>query len=145
MKTAFLIIATGTLFVLSAGLKQQTNTAWVAPKEADAILNPLKSNADATAKGKLLYAQYCTVCHGEKGKGDGIGGMTLVPKPANHTTAKFQAQTDGAIFWKLTNGRPPMASYKVALKDEQRWQLVDYMRTLAAPDKKSKEKTTASK
>lgn len=143
MKTVVLIIAVGSLFVLSSGLKQ-TITPWVAPKEADALVNPLKNNADATAKGKILYTQYCVICHGEKGKGDGVGGMNLNPKPGNHSSQKFQAQTDGAIYWKLTNGRPPMASYKEILKDEQRWQLVNYMRTLAAPVK-TKDKSTTKK
>ncbi len=135
MKTLMIFVGIGLLFFLSTGLKQQANAPWIAPKEADALKNPLKNNADATAKGKILYTQYCTICHGVKGLGNGVGGMNLTPKPTNHTSKKVQSQTDGAIYWKMTNGRPPMASYKDILKDDQRWELVNYIRTLAAPVK----------
>lgn len=109
-------------------------TPWVAPKSADAVKNPLKGNVSATAEGKKLFAQMCAICHGNKGKGDGMAGMSLNPRPTNFTKESVQAQTDGAIYWKITEGRAPMASYKASLKDNQRWQLVNYIRTL----KKSK-------
>jgi mono/diheme cytochrome c family protein len=113
---------------------------WVAPKSADAIKNPLKGSSSATAEGKKLYNQMCAICHGNKGKGDGIGGAALNPKPANYSSDKIQAQTDGAIYWKLTEGRAPMAGYKEILKDNQRWQLVNYIRTF----KKNKSKAKAN-
>jgi len=102
---------------------------WVAPKSADAIKNPLKGNVAATVKGKATFNQMCAICHGNKGKGDGMAGASLNPKPANFTSDKVQSQTDGAIYWKMTEGKPPMASYKTSLKEEQRWQLVNYIRT----------------
>ncbi|MEZ4848211.1 MAG: cytochrome c [Bacteroidia bacterium] len=102
---------------------------WKAPASADKIKNPLTNNSSAIEAGKQLYVQLCAVCHGNKGKGDGIAGMTLNPRPANFTKNQIQAQSDGALYWKLTEGRPPMASYKAVLKEEQRWQLVNYLRT----------------
>ena len=72
----------------------------------------------------------CVICHGAKGKGDGMGGAGLTPKPTDLTNADVQAQTDGALFWKLTEGRPPMASYKTALPEKKRWELINYIRTL---------------
>ena len=103
---------------------------WVAPKSADANKNPFAGNEDAVKLGKKLYKQNCAICHGNKGLGDGIAGMSLKPKPTNLTTAKFNKQTDGAIFWKLTEGKSPMPSYKNTLSEKQRWQLVTYMRTI---------------
>lgn len=102
---------------------------WVAPPEADKLKNPYKSDINATKAGKNIYKTYCVVCHGDKGKGDGIAGAALDPKPGNFTSAKMQSQTDGAIFWKLTNGRPPMAAYEDVLSEKERWQLVNYIRT----------------
>jgi len=116
------------LLLISATFAVNAQT-WVAPKSADAIENPLKDNKDAIKKGKKLYTSMCVICHGFKGKGDGVAGAALNPKPANFTSKTIQAQTDGALFWKLTNGNTPMAAYKDLLSEEQRWQLVNYLRT----------------
>ncbi|WP_221405279.1 c-type cytochrome [Roseivirga seohaensis] len=107
----------------------QQKGPWKSPKEADGLKNPFVDNTTELLKGKKLYNQMCAVCHGAKGKGDGVAGAALNPKPTNFTSASVQAQTDGAIFWKITEGRSPMASYKTILKEEQRWQLVNYLRT----------------
>ncbi len=102
---------------------------WVAPSKYDTLKNPLKGNEESLKKGKKLYGQQCATCHGIKGKGDGVAGAALTPHPANFTSSKVQSQSDGAIFWKISSGRPPMAAYKDILTSEQRWQLVNYIRT----------------
>ena len=103
---------------------------WVSPASADQIKNPIQGDAEATKAGKKLYKTYCSTCHGETGKGDGAAAVALNPKPAKFTDEAIQTQTDGAIYWKMTEGRAPMASYKTGLKEEQRWQLVNYIREL---------------
>ncbi len=115
------------LFMGSNSLAQEK---WVAPVSADKIVNPLKGDANAAASGKKTYKMLCAVCHGAKGKGDGIGGAGLTTKPTNLTSEAVQAQTDGAIFWKIEEGRSPMASYKTTLPDKQRWEIINYIRTL---------------
>lgn len=129
MKKSIPIIVIGIISTLVFGAFQQ-NGEWKAPASADKITNPLKGNTTAAEEGKKIYKQMCAICHGNTGKGDGMAGMSLNPRPTNFTTEKVQSQTDGAIYWKLTEGRPPMASYKNILKEEQRWQLVNYIRTL---------------
>lgn len=139
--THTLIKATaGAVFILLPLSAFKQTSEWKAPPEADKLKNPYKGNAEATAEGKKLYNMYCATCHGTKGKGDGVAGAALNPKPANFTSEKLQSQTDGAIFWKLTNGRPPMAAYKDILKEEQRWQLVNYIRELGKATVKKKSK-----
>lgn len=123
-------VTTGALLLLSAAEINRKNEEWRAPAEADKISNPLKGDAAPAEAGKKLYVQFCTVCHGDKGKGDGIAGMNFNPRPANHTSKKVQSQTDGAIFWKITTGKAPMAVYKGLLTETQRWQLVNYIREL---------------
>lgn len=123
-------VTAGMFLLLSAMPVNKRFGDWKAPAEADRISNPLQGNAEASEAGKKIYVQFCVVCHGAKGKGDGIAGMSLNPKPANHTSQKVQAQSDGAIFWKITTGKPPMAAYKGILTDTQRWQLVNYIREL---------------
>lgn len=138
-RTALLAgLVSGTIVLMSTTIektKLQQKSAWVAPESANSLTNPLKGQADAVSAGKKLYTTYCAVCHGDRGKGDGIAAAGLNPKPADHTSAKVQSQSDGAIFWKITNGRAPiasMASYKNTLSETQRWQLVTYIRTLKA-------------
>ncbi|MDE3212183.1 MAG: cytochrome c [Bacteroidota bacterium] len=104
---------------------------WVAPAEASAVKNPLAGNTETLKYAKVIYVTYCTPCHGAKGRGDGIAAAGLPVKPADHTSEKVQDQTDGAIYWKMTTGRSPMPSYKTTLTDNQRWELVNYIRTLA--------------
>ena len=125
------------MFTLSAiavvALAQERKPGeWKAPPEADQIENPLKGDANAVKAGKKLYKQQCAICHGATGKGDGVAGMTLNPKPASFHSERIKNETDGAIFWKITNGNPPMASYKDVLTEEQRWQLVNYIRTFSS-------------
>jgi|SRR5579859_690093 len=109
---------------------------WVAPPDADNIKNPLADNASILAEAKTLYTANCGPCHGDKGKGDGPASAGLNPKPADHTSPAVQKQTDGAIFWKLSEGRAPMPAYKKVFTDQQRWELVTYIRTLAKGGKK---------
>jgi mono/diheme cytochrome c family protein len=114
------------LFLQSTTLVEK----WKAPASADNFKNPYKNSIEASKAGKQLYKTYCAICHGDKGKGDGMAAAALTPRPANFTSSSLQVQTDGAIYWKLTNGKAPMASYKTILSDKQRWQLVNYIREL---------------
>ncbi len=109
-----------------------SGSKWVAPAEADKLENPFHKDPDAWKKVADTYKNLCVICHGDKGHGDGIAGMALTPKPADLTSDRVQKQSDGALFWKLTNGNSPMASYKESLTEEQRWQLVNYIRHLAS-------------
>lgn len=131
MKVVLITAVIFAAFAFSIVKNSPPVTEWKAPPDADKLVNPFKGNATATLEGKKLYSQICFVCHGDKGKGDGIAGVTLTPKPGNFTTPKVQDQTDGALYWKLTEGRPPMASYKTLLTVAQRWQLVNYLRTFS--------------
>jgi len=106
-----------------------SQSTWKAPKRADEISNPLKNDVVATKKGKKMFNQLCVICHGTKGKGDGVAGVALNPKPASFITKAFSVQTDGALFWKITEGNTPMASYKDLLSETERWQLINYLRT----------------
>ena len=105
------------------------------PLSADTISNPLKGNATSIIEGKKIYTQFCVTCHGTKGKGDGIAAPGLPKPPADHTSAFVQNQKDGALFWIITAGNNPMPSYLKVLTETQRWQVVNYIRTLAKKPK----------
>jgi mono/diheme cytochrome c family protein len=130
----FLFVCFGFILMATAIFGQQP--PWVAPKTADNIKNPLSGDNSKLAETKTMYITNCGPCHGEKGKGDGPAAQGLNPKPADHTSAAVQSETDGAIFWKLSEGRSPMPGYKKIFTDEQRWELVNYIRTVAKTTKK---------
>jgi len=117
------------LLVISTTLTLSAQSTWKAPKNADGITNITKDKTASIKSGKTLYKQQCLMCHGTKGNGKGPAGSYLTPKPANFTSKAIQAESDGALFWKMTNGRSPMASYKEILTPKQRWDLVNYIRT----------------
>ncbi len=108
----------------------QNEEIWKAPKSADKLKMIIKDTLIAAQKGKVIFEQQCIICHGETGKGDGIAGTGLNPRPSDLTSENVQNQSDGAIFWKITTGNPPMASYKEIFSKAQRWQLVLYIRSL---------------
>jgi mono/diheme cytochrome c family protein len=122
-------------FFITAGASAQSKP-WVSPAAAQSVNNPLKGNSTVLKDAQTLYISTCGPCHGNKGKGDGVAAAALNPKPADHTSATVQSETDGSLFWKISEGRSPMPTYKAALTETQRWELVDYIRTLAAKGKK---------
>tara|TARA_R110002072_G_scaffold286113_1_gene451110 strand:+ start:35983 stop:36783 length:801 start_codon:yes stop_codon:yes gene_type:complete len=109
---------------------QPNSNSWIAPRSADKLVNPMKGNSSASTAGKKLFKQMCSICHGYTGKGNGVGGTSLTPRPTNFTTNTFQKQSDGAIFWKMSEGKSPMAAYKDILSEKQRWQIVNFLRSL---------------
>lgn len=113
---------------------------WIAPAWTDGLKSTYKSNETTLASGKELYTTYCASCHGSDGRGDGVLGGELPVKPANFHADIVKNQKDGALFWKLAEGRGAMPSFKTMLSDEKRWQLITYIRTLTggSPVKKSK-------
>lgn len=104
--------------------------SFAAPAWADTIKNPLGTSPEISAKGEEIYSLYCFACHGETGYGDGAAGGSFGVKPANFHDPKFSKQTDGSVFWKLSNGKGNMPPFKEILKEEQRWQLVVYLKGL---------------
>ena len=122
-------IAGTVLFLFAFAPKQQV---WTAPAAAAKVANPIASNAQSIAAGKVLYIKNCNDCHGKKGKGDGPKSGDLDKSPKDFTKEAFQSQADGILFWKMTEGRKPMPSFKKDLSEEQRWQVINYVRTLGA-------------
>lgn len=131
---SFVYLSTFTvLFLMISSSVFSQSEAWVAPPESEQLVSPYSStDAAAAARGKKIYEKLCWTCHGKLGVGDGPMSKSLDPKPANHTSEKVQSQTDGAIYWKITNGKGLMASYKNLLSKNERWQLVTYIRQLGA-------------
>lgn len=119
----------------SASLRAQEKPKgkeWKVP-EADAKIKSTVKADDATiAAGKDIWAQQCKSCHGAKGLGDGAKAEKIEISCGDFSSKDVQSLSDGALYWKITEGRKPMPSFKEKLSDTERWQVVAFMRTLAA-------------
>jgi mono/diheme cytochrome c family protein len=120
---AMLTLLAGMLVAQNAGYHQDPN--WRAPVDATSRTNPLARKPEATAGGEKLFKRNCVECHGEDGSG------VVKKNAADLLLPEVQSQSDGTLFWKLTNGNTDrgMPSFS-RLPELQRWQLVLYLRTL---------------
>jgi mono/diheme cytochrome c family protein len=105
---------------------------WKAPKEAAEKKNPVAASPASLKEAKALYEKECSMCHGSKGDGKGEAAASLNKPATNFTDAAAMAdETDGALFYKISEGRMPMLTFKGKLSEEQRWSLVNYIHTFA--------------
>lgn len=117
------------VLAIASAFVQPPQDGWKAPASADAKKNPLTSDAPTLAEGKTIYAKECQSCHGKSGKGDGPSAKDLDKPAGDFTKTQMQSQSDGALFWKISEGKKPMPSFKKKLNETQIWQTVVYMRT----------------
>ncbi len=124
---------------LSAAIAASSDAGdWKVPAREAQKKNPLSvSDPYSVAVGKETYQHECMACHGEAGRGDGPAAAHMDPKPADLTTGRIAAQTDGALAWKIGTGHPPMPSFKAIVSEDGRWHVVCYLRTLAQPSRES--------
>jgi copper transport protein len=95
--------------------------------------NPIPPNSQSITDGSAVFATNCVACHGVSGKGDGPIGLTMNPRPADLTQHAIPgAHTDAQLYEWITNGFPGtrMPAFKASLSDTDRWNLVNYIRTL---------------
>jgi mono/diheme cytochrome c family protein len=119
-----------TAVVVATGFLGLGASAWAqGPWEAPAAEKAKKSPGGNVANGKKLAETNCISCHGASGKGDGVAAAALNPKPADWTAPRVQSQSEGGLFWKISNGRGPMPPWK-HLPDKDRWDLVAYVKSL---------------
>ncbi len=118
-------------FISSAAAQEPAaSEPWVAPERASRRVNQVPTTPEVVKKGQELFVRECAKCHGKAGHGDGREGLTLTPRPADFTSARVQSQSDGALFWKMTEGRGVMP--QATLGEREKWMVIDYMRSLAA-------------
>jgi mono/diheme cytochrome c family protein len=116
------------LAILLFAVGVATAQEWKAPEKARVMKNPV-AKAAGIAEAKVAYDKNCVLCHGTAGKGDGPAAAAINPKPRNLADRAIQGQTDGELFWKITEGRGLMPGWKT-LPEQVRWGLVNYVRSL---------------
>jgi len=132
MKKSMLVLSVICLaFMLVGFISKQTQQPWPVPDKFVKMANPVKADAASIAEGKELYTKHCASCHGKKGKGDGSKAAQLDTECGDFTSADFAKQTDGSLFYKTSEGRKDMPSYKKKIPEQNEiWSVVNYVRTL---------------
>jgi mono/diheme cytochrome c family protein len=131
-----LIILSGLVFFVAAsGSKafragMSPDKPWLAPKWADTLVGPNVADPTFVQNGRKTFVAECVVCHGEAGRGDGEAGFGLSVPPGDLNDANVVAESNGSLFWKISNGRSPMPAYNHKYTDSEIWQLVGYIRSM---------------
>jgi mono/diheme cytochrome c family protein len=97
--------------------------------------NPIEADEASITRGSELYEIHCRMCHGQTAEGNGPIAPFLANKPANLTSPVVQSKSDGSIFLTITNGvegkMPPLNENLIV---SERWDLVNYLRTLTVAE-----------
>lgn len=109
---------------------RQAKKPWAVPDKYNKMTNPVKSDDAAVKEGKALWTKHCQSCHGKSGLGDGPKAAQLKTEPGDLSKGDFQKQSDGSLFYKVSEGRDDMPSFKKKMEDEEEiWQVITYVRT----------------
>jgi len=99
------------------------------------LTNPIEASIESLGRGKKLYENYCATCHGLSGNGYGPAahGITTFPRQlwAWYNT---DSSTDGYLYWFITNGLNEMPPWGIILSENERWDVINYVKTLKQPE-----------
>ena len=118
-----------------------SKNTWELPNDAEKTKNPVAVTPESVEKGKTLYLERtkgnCIFCHGETGSGNEANLARLRRKPADLSNKeRMEAMTDGEVFWKISKGiQGIMPAGEKRMTEEERWHVVNYIRTLAKEKK----------
>lgn len=103
--------------------------------------NPVPFTGESIDAARAVFETNCTMCHGINADGDSYVARQFEQyqekAPPSLRRAELADQQDGALFWTITNGVNRMPSFKSLLTAEERWSLVNYIRSIQespAPD-----------
>jgi cytochrome c len=119
----------GMIFFFVSIATAQHKSPWSVPESAKEKKNPFVADESSIIRGKESYKAECQRCHGKQGNGDGTSAAKMDEIVANLSSPGVQSQADGTLFWKISEGRKPMPLSKTTLTDDQRWDIINYIRT----------------
>jgi mono/diheme cytochrome c family protein len=124
------VLLTG-LFLVAFVEPQPAIENWDVPAKYKEMKNPHAGDQALEKVGKMLYAKHCKSCHGNVGLSDGPKAASMKAEMTKFNDAKFQAQSDGVIYYQSIVGKDEMPNFeKKILEEEDRWALVNFIRTL---------------
>ena len=96
--------------------------------------NPITDKAASASRGGKLFVNNCAKCHGLSGNGYGTVALSFTTWPRQlwvwNNTGE---ETDGYLFWFITNGRSDMPPFGLILSENNRWDLINYIKTIKNP------------
>jgi mono/diheme cytochrome c family protein len=126
------LLVLGTLAYSNGGAAADSiSDKWLSPAASSAKKNPIASTQESIGAGQKIYSKTCAMCHGKTGDADGPAVIELNIHPAKLSDPKLATESDGSLFWKITTGKKPMPAYGKRLSETDRWNLVNYIRTLS--------------
>jgi mono/diheme cytochrome c family protein len=128
---ATLIVGAVSILLGEAIRGNSESERWGLPESLMTKKNPVSQSQGSIAAGQKIFTARCVACHGATGNGDGPDAANLGIHPANLTDPSLRSQPDGALFGRITMGKKPMPAYGMRLSATDRWNLVNYVRTLA--------------
>ncbi len=130
-KRAARLAATGGAVALAAGASLGGITL-IFDRSTNANVNPVLPTQESVASGRASYILVCAQCHGDSGQGDGPAGVNLPKRPAD-LIVHVPLHPDDVLFKFIRDGIPAaqMPAQKDVLTDEQKWDLVNFLRALA--------------
>ncbi|MFM2206554.1 MAG: hypothetical protein RL213_529 [Bacteroidota bacterium] len=99
-------------------------------KAGSSLKNPTESSAENMAEGKRLFENYCLICHGSAGMGDGPVVQRNGPKPPAYNSEQLKNLPEGKMFHSIHYGKNMMGSHASQLTATQRWMIIRYVQTL---------------
>jgi len=99
---------------------------WSVPTDQANKTAPVLFTTESIQKGADLFVKNCQSCHGNPARANFV---KMDPSPGDPASEKFQKLTDGEMFYKITNGKGAMPQFKMILGEEDRWDLVAYIRS----------------
>lgn len=93
-------------------------------------VNPVPADEVSLQRGQILFDIHCQVCHGEQGYGDGPLASYFDRTPQNLTGPQISAEFDGSVYLTIVQGFGQMPSLTENLTPRERWDVVNYVRTL---------------
>jgi len=114
----------------SAAAADSKSEKWLSPAASAAKKNPITSTPQSIGAGQKIYSKTCVMCHGKTGDADGPAVIELNIHPAKLSDPHLATESDGSLFWKITTGKKPMPAYGKRLSETDRWNLINYVRTL---------------
>ena len=127
---------------------QMTHGHVEAPDEFSSLTNPYGDDHEAIEAGEETYDTLCATCHGLEGKGDGLAAENLDPKPADLSDGMMMSElSDGYLFWRVSKGgalepfNSTMPPWETGLTEDQRWQVISFVRSLSNSEERHIEET----